>query len=209
MTPPCCAVDFSENDAELPKKNPTPTTAGKESTATPNQELNACGDSNKLINQNVYISLEDAKSAKKTSYSKDNKLYKKLVKDLLTVDENSLLETAILEEIPSPKQLKNFSNSLFNYEAIQEVISVVQEGKEVKRQKKNKKLSTGTTGKANTTGALKIGRGTNLQQINKNAQNLLNFAKSFRNFIARNEGVPNASVLLLPLSTFRRFVDVK
>ena len=194
---------------QQPKKNPTPTTAGKESTATPNQELNACGDSNKLINQNVYISLEDAKSAKKTSYSKDNKLYKKLVKDLLTVDENSLLETAILEEIPSPKQLKNFSNSLFNYEAKQEVISVVQEGKEVKRQKKNKKLSTGTTGKANTTGALKIGRGTNLQQINKNAQNLLNFAKSFRNFIARNEGVPNASVLLLPLSTFRRFVDVK
>jgi len=105
--------------------------------------------------------------------------------------------------------LKKFNSKVFSYEAQQEVISIIQEGKEVKSQKKNKKLSTGSTGKGNTTGALKIGRGTNLQQIQKNTQNLINFVKSFRKFIAQNEGVPETSVALLPLSTFRKFIDVK
>ena len=198
---------------QQPKKNPTPTAAGKESTATPNQELNACGTSNKLVNENVYFSLEDENTVSQTSYSKDNKLYKNLNAGALTEFDSSapdtLLERAILESFPSLDDLKNFSSKLFNYEAKEEVISVVQEGKEVKSQKKSKKASTGSVNKANVTGALKIGRGTNFEQLNKNAENLVQFAKSFRNFIARNEGVPNSSVLLLPLSTFRRFVDVK
>jgi len=194
---------------QQPKKNPTPTTAGKESTATPNQELNACGDSNKLINQNVYISLEDAKSAKKTSYSKDNKLYTKFYQSALVLGTTDIAEAAIRSQEPSEADLKKFNSKVFSYEAQQEVISIIQEGKEVKSQKKNKKLSTGSTGKGNTTGALKIGRGTNLQQIQKNTQNLINFVKSFRKFIAQNEGVPETSVALLPLSTFRKFIDVK
>ena len=197
---------------QQPKKNPTPTAAGKESTATPNQELNACGDSNKLINQNAYLSLESDKRSKQTSYSKDNVLFTKFYQASLALGITDIAEAAIRSQEPSEADMKKFSSKVFSYEAQQEVISVIQEGKEVKRQKKNKKLSTGTTGgvgKENKTGALNIGRGTNLQQIQKNTQNLINFVKSFRKFIAQNEGIPETSVVLLPLSTFRRFVDVK
>ena len=194
---------------QQPKKNPTPTVAGKGSTATPNQELNACGDSNKLINQNAYLSLESDKRSKQTSYSKDNTLFTNFSQAALQLGITDIAEAAIRSQEPSETELKKFSSKVFNYEAQQEVISVIQEGKEIKSQKKNKKLSTGSSGKANTTGALNIGRGTNLQQIQKNTQNLINFVKSFRKFIAQNEGVPDTSVALLPLSTFRKFIDVK
>jgi len=194
---------------QQPKKNPTPTAAGKESTATPNQELNACGASNKLVNENAYFSLEDDKTVSQTSYSKDNALFTKFYQAANLLGITDISEAAIRSQEPSEADLKKFSSKVFSYEAKEEVISVIEEGKEVKSQKKNKKLSTNSGNKANTTGALNIGRGTNLQQIQKNTQNLINFVKSFRKFIAQNEGVPETSVTILPLSTFRKFIDVK
>ena len=194
---------------QQPKKNPTPTAAGKESTATPNQELNACGASNKLVNENAYFSLEDDKTVSQTSYSKDNALFTKFYQAANLLGITDISEAAIRSQEPSEADLKKFSSKVFSYEAKEEIISVIQEGKEVKSQKKNKKLSTGSTGKGNITGALNIGRGTNLQQIQKNTQNLINFVKSFRKFIAQNEGIPETSVTILPLSTFRKFIDVK
>jgi hypothetical protein len=194
---------------QQPKKNPSPAPAGKESTATPNQELNACGASNKLVNENAYFSLEDDKTVSQTSYSKDNVLYAKFYQSALELKTTDIAEAAIRSQEPSEADLKKFNSKVFSYEAKEEIISVIQEGKEVKSQKKNKKLSTGSNNKASTTGALNIGRGTNLQQIQKNTQNLINFAKGFRKFVAQNEGVSETSVVLLPLSTFRKFVDVK
>mgnify|MGYP003116479085 FL=1 len=194
---------------QQPKKNPTPTAAGKESTATPNQELNACGASNRLVNENAYFSLEDDKTVSQTSYSKDNALFTKFYQAANLLGITDISEAAIRSQEPSEADLKKFSSKVFSYEAKEEVISVIEEGKEVKSQKKNKKLSTNGGNKANTTGALNIGRGTNLQQIQKNTQNLINFVKSFRKFIAQNEGVPETSVTILPLSTFRKFIDVK
>lgn len=195
---------------QQPKKKEAPAPAGKESTATPNLELNACGESNKLVNQNVYYSLEDQNTVSQTSYSSDNKLFTTLYQAGILLGTTDIAQAAIVSKTPTAEALQGFSSNVFSYQAEEEIISIVQEGKEVKQQKKNKKLSTGSgsIAKANTTGALKIGRGTNIQQIEKNGENLLKFAKGLRKFIAQNEGLPESSVLLLPLSTFRKFVDV-
>jgi hypothetical protein len=196
--------------SQTKKPKPLPQQAGKASTATANTELNECQKTNKLVNESVYYSLEDDKSLQKTSYNEDNKLYKKIGLDPSVTDADSFLAFAINSNTPSQAkvtQLSSLTNSkLFNYQNNQEVISVIEEGKETDTKASNKKKATLNQ---KSIPGLGIGRGTNLEQLQKNGTELIKFAKAFRNFIANNEGVESSSVLLLPLSTFRPFIPIK
>ncbi len=190
-------------------KKATSTDEGKK-TATPKKELNECGDANLLINQELYTSLEQ--NIKKTSYQKDNRLFKIISKEqVATGGETSFLEAAIFKDLPAI--LPSTENEkLFSYSKEIEVISTIDESaiETVSRRKLPIKKSKGAKEKAAKANKQKnFGRGTNGLIMSKNGENLIKFAKAFSSFIAKNEGVPDQNVLFLPVSVFRKFKKVR
>ena len=190
-------------------KKATSTDEGKK-TATPKKEFNDCGDANLLINQELYTSLEQ--NIKKTSYQKDNKLFKTISKEqVATGGETGFLEAAISKDLPAI--LPSTENEkLFSYVKEIEIISTIDEAaiETISKRKIPVKKSKGAKEKAAKVNKQKnFGRGTNGLIMNRNGKNLIKFAKAFSSFIAKNEGVPDQNVLFLPVSVFRKFKKVR
>ena len=186
------------------------TTAQQSTTNTPtsisaNQELDACTRANRLVNNSAYIAMIENKMTpdQKNSFNKDRNLVKQLYKGANGIlSDKDFLYTAVTRDLDEAKtSLEQSSFSDFTYNSSIEIISLQDE-----TSKKEKKIQS-TGGKA--TGKIIPGtRGTNIERLEKNNENLLKFCNAFKKFIAANEGLPEKNVLLLPLSTFRKYRKV-
>lgn len=184
--------------------NPQATSASPTSISV-NQELDACTKANRLANNSVYIAMIENKMTPdlKNSFNKDRNLVKELYKDTDgTLSDKDFLYTAVTRDLDRVKNnLQQASFSDFTYNSSIEIISLQDE-----TSKKQKKIQS-TGGKA-TAKIIPGIRGTNIERLEKNSENLLKFCNAFKKFIAANEGLPEKNVLLLPLSTFRKYRKV-
>jgi len=178
-----------------PSLLPRPVTIG-------NTELDACERLQRTINQSAYTPIVRGTltSNFRRSLTQDNKEIRKIFENPIVANDASgkeFLREAIFRDYPQSTNDLPSETAKFSYNQSFEVISLVAEAT---NESPNKSKSNATTqiipqGK----------RGTNLQKILINAENLLKFSIAFRKFIALNEGIPTENVLLLPLNTFKKF----
>jgi len=170
------------------------------------QQLDSCTRLQRVVNSQLYIPLaqDGIQPEQLEDFTADQILIQEILEDLQNIDDTSgkeFLRRAIFKDLPKsnsqlPSQAGNFSYNLQN-----EIIAVTEESS---NEKNNNKGVQGWTVALPTTTT----RGTNLEIMKKNGENLLKFAIAFRKFIADNEGLPEKNILLLPISVFRRYENV-
>jgi len=170
------------------------------------EQLDSCTAAQRTINSQLYIPLvRDAFSADQLEdFTRDQFLIDQILQNLESIDDTSgkqFLRQSIFRDLPKsnsqlPSQIGNFSYNLQN-----EIIAVTEEASNEKNNNKGVQAATVILPTTET-------RGTNLEIMKKNGENLLKFAIAFRKFIADNEGLPEKNILLLPVSVFRRYEKV-